>query len=157
MQNLVLTIDMELQKYDEELLINKRGGIVAIEPKTGEVLSLVTAPSYDPNILVGRNRSKNFRKLVSDTLAKPLFDRGLQAQYAPGSPFKILNALIALQEGVINTKTEYVCQRGHFYARGMFMECHCNKEQKIYIQDLQILQYLFCKYLQTNTDQSGKI
>lgn len=124
-QNLVLTIDRELQQYGEELLQNKRGGIVAIEPKTGEVLSLVTAPGYDPNILVGRKRSKNFRKLVMDTLAKPLFDRGLQAQYAPGSPFKTLNALIALQEGVIDTETAYLCQKGHFYARGMFMECHC--------------------------------
>ena len=124
-QNLVLTIDRELQQYGEELLQNKRGGIVAIEPKTGEVLSLVSAPCYDPNILVGRKRSKNFRRLVLDTLAKPLFDRGLQAQYAPGSTFKTLNALIALQEGVIDTETAYLCQKGHYYARGMFMECHC--------------------------------
>ena len=125
-QNLVLTIDMQLQQYGEELFKNKRGGIVAIEPKSGDVLSLVTAPSYDPNILVGRKRSKNFRKMILDTLAKPLFDRGLQAQYAPGSPFKTLNALIALQEGVIDTNTKYLCQKGHFYARGMFMECHCS-------------------------------
>lgn len=125
-QNLTLTIDKELQQYGEELLQNKRGGIVAIEPQTGEVLSLVTAPSYDPNILVGRKRSNNFRKLVLDTLAKPLFDRGLQAQYAPGSPFKTLNALIALQEGVIDTETKYLCNKGHFYARGKFMECHCS-------------------------------
>ena len=124
--NLVLTIDKELQKYGEELFQNKRGGVVAIEPKTGEVLCLVTAPSYDPNLLVGRKRSNNFRKLLVDTLAKPLFDRGLQAQYAPGSPFKTLNALIALQEGVIDPKTKYLCQKGHFYARGMFMECHCS-------------------------------
>tara|TARA_B100000963_G_scaffold333702_1_gene326255 strand:- start:18642 stop:20504 length:1863 start_codon:yes stop_codon:yes gene_type:complete len=125
-QNIVLTIDRQLQQYGEELFQNKRGGIVAIEPKSGEVLSLVTAPSYDPNILVGRKRSKNFRKMILDTLAKPLFDRGLQAQYAPGSPFKTLNALIALQEGVIDTNTKYLCQKGHFYARGMFMECHCS-------------------------------
>ena len=125
-QNLVLTIDKQLQQYGEELFKNKRGGIVAIEPKSGDVLSLVTAPSYDPNKLVGRKRSKNFRKMILDTLAKPLFDRGLQAQYAPGSPFKTLNALIALQEGVIDTNTKYLCQKGHFYARGMFMECHCS-------------------------------
>jgi len=125
-QNLILTIDKQLQQYGEELFKNKRGGIVAIEPKSGDVLSLVTAPSYDPNILVGRKRSKNFRKMILDTLAKPLFDRGLQAQYAPGSPFKTLNALIALQEGVIDTNTKYLCQKGHFYARGMFMECHCS-------------------------------
>ena len=125
-RNLVLTIDKQLQQYGEELFKNKRGGIVAIEPKSGDVLSLVTAPSYDPNILVGRKRSKNFRKMILDTIAKPLFDRGLQAQYAPGSPFKTLNALIALQEGVIDTNTKYLCQKGHFYARGMFMECHCS-------------------------------
>ena len=124
-QNLYLTIERELQQYGEELFQNKRGGIVAIEPKTGEVLALVSAPSYDPNILVGRKRSKNFRKLVLDTIGKPLFDRGLQAQYAPGSPFKALNALIALQEKVIDPETEYLCQKGHFYSRGMFMECHC--------------------------------
>ncbi len=129
-QNLHLTIDRELQQYGEELFQNKRGGIVAIEPKTGEVLALVSAPSYDPNILVGRKRSKNFRKLVLDTIGKPLFDRGLQAQYAPGSPFKTLNALIALQEGVIDTEMEYLCQKGHFYSHGMFMECHCRPGTK---------------------------
>ena len=124
-QNLVLTIDRELQKYGEDLLKNKRGGIVAIEPKTGEVLSLVSAPNYDPSLLVGRKRSKNYRELALDTLAKPLFDRGLLAQYAPGSPLKTLNALIALQEGVIDTETAYQCKKGHFYARGMFMDCNC--------------------------------
>ncbi|MEK9603266.1 MAG: penicillin-binding protein 2 [Flavobacteriaceae bacterium] len=124
-KNLILTIDKELQQYGEDLLQNKRGGIVAIEPQTGEVLSLISAPSYNPNILVGRERSKNYRILALDTLAKPLFDRGLQAQYAPGSPFKTLNALIALQEEVIDVKTSYLCQKGHYYARGMFMECHC--------------------------------
>jgi len=129
-QNLILTIDSELQRYGEELLKNKRGGIVAIEPRTGEVLSLVSAPSYDPSILVGRKRSKNYRKLALDTLAKPLFDRGLQAQYAPGSPFKTINALVALQEGVIDDKTAYLCQKGHYYARGVFMECHCRPGTK---------------------------
>jgi penicillin-binding protein 2 len=129
-QNLILTIDSELQRYGEELLKNKRGGIVAIEPRTGEVLSLVSAPGYDPSILVGRKRSKNYRKLALDTLAKPLFDRGLQAQYAPGSPFKTINALVALQEGVIDDKTAYLCQKGHYYARGVFMECHCRPGTK---------------------------
>ena len=124
-QNLILTLDLELQEYGEKLLRNKRGGIVAIEPETGEVLSLVSAPSYDPNLLVGRMRSKNYRNLTLDSISKPLFDRGLQAQYAPGSPFKTLNALIALQEGVINSNTTYRCNHGHFYAKGMFMDCHC--------------------------------
>ena len=101
-EDINLTIDAELQKYGEELMINKRGGIVAIEPKTGEILALVTAPSYDPAILVGRQRSKNYTMLYRDSIAKPLFDRGLLAEYAPGSPFKILTGLIGLQEGVIN-------------------------------------------------------
>ena len=80
-KNIQLTLDAELQAYGEELMRNKRGGIVAIEPATGEVLALVNAPSYDPSILVGRKRTRNYRKLANDTLAKPLFDRGLLAQY----------------------------------------------------------------------------
>ncbi|MEN9323267.1 MAG: hypothetical protein RL699_1047 [Bacteroidota bacterium] len=121
-----LTIDAELQKYGEELMINKRGGIVAIEPSTGEILALVTAPSYDPSILVGRQRSKNYTKLYRDSIAKPLYDRGLLAEYPPGSPFKILTGLVALQEGVINEQTTVVCNHGFSYARGRFMRCHCH-------------------------------
>ena len=121
-----LTIDAELQKYGEELMINKRGGIVAIEPSTGEILALVTAPSYDPSILVGRQRSKNYTKLYRDSIAKPLYDRGLLAEYPPGSPFKILTGLVALQEGVINEQSTVVCNHGFSYARGRFMRCHCH-------------------------------
>ncbi|CAI8376196.1 MAG: Peptidoglycan D,D-transpeptidase MrdA [uncultured Bacteroidota bacterium] len=123
--NLTLTIDSELQSYGASLMQNKRGGIVAIEPSSGEVLALVTAPSYDPNLLLGSGRSENFRALANDTLAKPLFDRGLQAEYSPGSPFKTLNALIALQENVISPSTQFSCNQGHFYAREAFMKCHC--------------------------------
>lgn len=122
--NISLTIDLDLQKYGESLFKNKRGGIVAIEPSTGEILALVTAPSYDPNILLGRKRSINYNELANDTISKPLFDRGLQAQYSPGSPFKVLNALIGLQEEVININDVYTCNKGHFYAKGAFMECH---------------------------------
>ncbi len=119
-----LTIDLELQKYGEQLMVNKRGGIVAIEPSTGEILALVTAPSYDPAILVGRQRSKNYTKLYYDSIAKPLYDRGLLAEYTPGSPFKILTGLIGLQEGVIDENTSFVCHHGFSYARGRFMKCH---------------------------------
>ncbi len=119
-----LTIDLTLQKYGEELMVNKRGGIVAIEPATGEILALVTAPSYDPAILVGRQRSRNYTKLYNDSIAKPLYDRGLLAEYPPGSPFKILTGLIALQEGVIDTNTGFMCHHGFSYARGRFMKCH---------------------------------
>jgi penicillin-binding protein 2 len=124
-EDINLTIDAELQKYGEELMINKRGGIVAIEPSTGEILALVTAPSYDPGILVGRQRSKNYTELYRDSIAKPLYDRGLLAEYPPGSPFKILTGLVALQEGVIDENTTVNCNHGFSYARGRFMRCHC--------------------------------
>lgn len=125
-EDIHLSIDAEIQKYGEELMINKRGGIVAIEPKTGEILALVTAPSYDPAILVGRQRSKNYTQLDKDSIAKPLYDRGLLAEYPPGSPFKILTGLVALQEGVINEQTSVACNHGFSYARGRFMRCHCH-------------------------------
>ncbi len=125
-EDINLTIDAEIQKYGEELMVNKRGGIVAIEPKTGEILALITAPSYDPGILVGRQRSKYYTQLYHDSIAKPLYDRGLLAEYAPGSPFKILTGLIALQEGVIDENTTVFCNRGFSYARGRFMGCHCH-------------------------------
>lgn len=127
-----LSIDAELQKYGEELMINKRGGIVAIEPSTGEILALVTAPSYDPAILVGRQRSKNYTTLYHDSIAKPLYDRGLLAEYTPGSPFKILTGLVALQEGVIDEETSFVCHHGFSYARGRFMKCHDSGVSKLH-------------------------
>ena len=123
-ENLTLTLDSDLQNYGESLMQNKRGGIVAIEPRSGEVLALVTAPNYNPNILIGRDRSKFFNKLVADTISKPLFDRSLQAEYSPGSPFKLLNALIGLQENIITPETIFSCNEGHYYAKGAFMKCH---------------------------------
>ncbi|RED25340.1 penicillin-binding protein 2 [Flavobacterium cutihirudinis] len=129
-EDINLTIDGELQKYGQELMINKRGGIVAIEPKTGEILALVTAPSFDPGILVGRQRSKNYTLLYHDSIAKPLYDRGLLAEYPPGSPFKLLTGLVALQEGVIDENNFTVtCHHGFSYARGRFMRCHCSGGQ----------------------------
>lgn len=124
-KDITLTIDAELQKYGEELMVNKWGGIVAIEPKTGEILALVSAPSYDPAILVGRQRSRNYTSLYHDSIAKPLYDRGLLAEYTPGSPFKILTGLIALQEGAINDSTTFFCRHGFRYGR-KFMRCHCS-------------------------------
>ena len=124
--NLFLTIDHELQNYGADLLQNKRGGIVAIEPETGEILALITAPTYEPKNLEGRKRSNYFNLLRKDTISRPLFDRALQAEYAPGSPFKLLNGLIGLEEKVINPTTSFICQGGHYYARNAFMECHCS-------------------------------
>lgn len=123
-EDITLTIDLALQQYGEQLMVNKRGGIVAIEPKTGEILALVTAPSYDPAILVGRQRSRNYTALYNDSIAQPLFDRGLLAQYPPGSPFKIITGLIGLQEQVVDEQTTFMCNHGFSYARGRFMRCH---------------------------------
>jgi penicillin-binding protein 2 len=124
-QDITLSLDMELQKYGEALMFEKRGGIVAIEPKTGEILALVTAPSYDPALLVGRDRSKNYTTMYNDTITMPLFDRGLLAEYPPGSPFKILSGLVGLQEEVIDENSTFICHNGFSYGRGAFMKCHC--------------------------------
>jgi penicillin-binding protein 2 len=107
-KNITISIDAELQAYGEKLMQFKKGSIVAIEPSTGEILVMVSSPSYDPNLLVGRSRSKAFAKLNQDTL-KPLFNRASQAQYPPGSTFKTLSTLIGLQEGVLHTYTRYGC------------------------------------------------
>ena len=120
-----LTIDLDLQVYGDSLMINKFGSIIAIEPRSGEILSLINAPSFDPNLLIGRDRSKNYIKLKNDTIGKPLFDRGLQGQYPPGSTFKLINGLIALEENIITSKTRISCNEGHYYSKNRFMRCHC--------------------------------
>ncbi|MFT5257240.1 MAG: penicillin-binding protein 2 [Polaribacter sp.] len=128
-KDLTLTLDIELQKYGQQLMTGKRGGIVALEPSTGEILTLVTAPSYDPNMLVGRKRSKNSAILMDpENLEKPTYDRGLKASYPPGSPFKMMNALIGLQEGVISEQTSFYCYNGFRYgnSKSDFMGCHCD-------------------------------
>jgi len=121
-KDITLTLDRELQLYGEKLLKDKRGSIVALEPSTGEVLALVSAPYYDPSRLVGRIRSENYRALQVDTL-KPLFNRALMAFYPPGSTFKPINGLIALQEGIVNTGYEYFCDNG-YWAPGIHVGCH---------------------------------
>ena len=125
-KDLQLSLDADLQTYGEKLMENKRGGIIAIEPATGELLALVTAPNFDPNLLVGRKRSPNFTKLYYDTIAKPLYDRSLLAEYPPGSPFKTINALIALEEGVIEVDDKFGCNHGYKYGRGRKMGCHAH-------------------------------
>ncbi|HEX7413569.1 MAG TPA: penicillin-binding transpeptidase domain-containing protein [Bacteroidia bacterium] len=110
---LYCTIDAELQEYGEYLMQGKKGAIVAIDPATGEILALVTSPTYDPNLLVGRERSKNYGILQRDTAGVPLFNRALQAAYPPGSVFKLIDALIGQKEGVLKTSTVYPCNRGY--------------------------------------------
>lgn len=118
------TIDIDLQRLGEMLMSGKRGSIVAIEPSTGEILALVSAPTYDPNLLIGRQRSRNYTRLYHDSINKPLYDRGLLAEYPPGSPFKVINALIGLQEGTLTPNTTYTCHGGFRY-RSLFVGCHC--------------------------------
>ncbi len=107
-KRLQLTIDEELQEYGEQLLKNKIGSIVAIEPSSGEVLALISAPDYDPQNLVGRSRNRSLQALQTDTL-KPFLNRALKGSYPPGSTFKLLNGAIALEEGVITTETKFRC------------------------------------------------
>lgn len=121
-KNLKLSIDIELQIYAEQLLHNKLGSIVMIEPSTGEVLCLATSPSYDPNLLVGRQRGKNHLLLENDPL-KPLFDRSIMGTYPPGSTFKTTQGLTFLQEGVITPERMYSCARGYTF-RGGKPACH---------------------------------
>lgn len=112
-KDLWCTIDMKLQAYGERLMQGKKGSIVAIEPSTGEILCIVSSPSYDPNLLVGKNRGNNYVKLIRDSIKVPLFNRALMASYPPGSTFKLANGLIALQEGIINKSTSYYCGGGY--------------------------------------------
>ena len=121
--NLISTVDIELQAYGESLMKNKIGAIVAIEPSTGEILSLISAPYYNPNFLVGRNRSENYIKLTSNK-NKPLFNRALQGTYPPGSIFKLINGLIALQQNVITDKSVLNCEKGYEYAEEKILKCH---------------------------------
>ncbi|MDG2139335.1 MAG: penicillin-binding protein 2 [Flavobacteriales bacterium] len=125
-KNIYSTINLELQKYGEKLMKNKKGAIVAIEPETGEILSLISSPSYNPEELSGRKRSKNFQKLLSDK-NKPLFNRSLSGLYPPGSIFKLLNGLIALEEKVIHKNKSYNCNNGFEYEKGKLVKCHPHK------------------------------
>jgi penicillin-binding protein 2 len=119
------TIDMQLQEYGEKLMENKRGSIVAIEPATGEILCIVSMPTYNPNLLVGSVRGKNYAALTMDTIRQPLFNRALMAMYPPGSTFKLANGLIALQEGIITPGTQYACGGG--YNMGSHtVKCHAH-------------------------------
>lgn len=124
-EKLVSSLDMTIQKLGEALMRNKVGSIVAIEPSTGEILAFVSTPTYDPNLLVGRERGNNAAKLYKDPY-KPFFIRPVQATYPPGSSFKPLSALIAMQEGMITPQTVYVC-RGYYQSGNRRIKCFHNE------------------------------
>jgi penicillin-binding protein 2 len=133
--DIVCTIEAKLQAYGEKLMANKIGSIVAIEPKTGEVLAMVSSPSYDPELLVGRDRTTNYRILQKDTL-KPIFNRSLMALYPPGSTFKIVNGLIGMQEEVVHPWTQYGCAGGYPIGRGV--GCHIHPSPLSFTQAIQM-------------------
>ncbi|MFK8005167.1 MAG: penicillin-binding protein 2 [Saprospiraceae bacterium] len=122
-KNLISSIDIELQAYAEQLMVNKTGSIVAIEPRTGEILTMASMPTYDPNILtINRKRGEAFEQLQSDTL-KPFFDRAVQAKYPPGSIFKTVMGLAAMEMGV-TTPNRYINCPGYFNNNGRHQRCH---------------------------------
>lgn len=121
-KSLVLSLDIDLQMLGERLLEGKIGSIVAIEPETGEVLCMVSSPSYDPHMMIGRNRGKNHNEMARDPW-KPLLNRAIMGTYPPGSTFKTTQALTFLQEGIINTGTSYPCFGGFSY-KGLHVGCH---------------------------------
>ena len=123
-RNLRLALDIELQAYAESLMVNKIGAVVAIEPKTGEILAMVSSPTYDPSLLVGRQRGANYSMLIKDHY-KPLYDRALKGAYPPGSTFKPSQGLILQQEGIINLSTPYPCYHGYI-SGGLRVGCHAH-------------------------------
>jgi penicillin-binding protein 2 len=146
--NLVSSLDEELQTYGEELMQNKVGAIVAIEPKTGEILSLISSPSYDPNLLVGRVRSSNYSVLMKDPL-KPLFNRAMQAYYPPGSTFKLTSALSSLQEQVITPSTTFA----HVFTVGSkSVHCHSHPPGPLITSIQYSCNPFFCNVFRTFVD-----
>jgi penicillin-binding protein 2 len=121
-ERLTSSLDITIQKLGEKLMQNKLGSIVAIEPSTGEILCYVSSPTYDPNLLVGRQRGNNAAKMYANPY-NPFFIRPIQAKYPPGSSFKPLSALIALQEGIITPSDTYYCP-GYFYAGNRKIRCN---------------------------------
>jgi penicillin-binding protein 2 len=120
-KNLISSIDGNLQEYVQTLMQNKLGSVVAIEPSTGEILALVSSPTFNPAILSGINRQQNYAELTSDP-TKPMFNRAIMSPQPPGSTFKLVNGLIGLEEGMLTPNTTYHCAGHYPYGRGV--GCH---------------------------------
>ena len=153
-KDIISTLDIDLQSYIEKLLLNKTGSVVAIEPSSGEILAIASSPSYDPNILTGRLYSKNFNFLLSDTL-KPLFNRSISAVYPPGSMFKLIQSLIALEEGVIDPNYKYFINNtaiGDLAPSGFY-----DLKKAIVLSSNNYFYRLFRKIINQNTDQNTYI
>jgi penicillin-binding protein 2 len=154
--DLYSSLDAELQEYGELLMANKKGSIVAIEPQTGEILCMVTSPSYDPNLLAGNIRKKNYAKLLQDTVFVPLFNRALMAMYPPGSTFKLVNALVGQQEGVLFPETTYGCPGGFPLGNGKKVGCHPHPSPLNLIGGIQIsCNTYFCRVFKSVIDKKS--
>ena len=132
--SIVSSIDVKLQLLGEKLMKGKIGSILAIEPSTGEILVMVSSPTYNPDALIGNERSKNYGALLRDP-RKPLYNRAVMSSYPPGSTFKLVNGLIGLQEGVLVPSQKYSCSMGYHVGRGM--KCHDHKSPLDMIYSIQ--------------------
>ncbi|MEI6124628.1 MAG: penicillin-binding protein 2 [Bacteroidota bacterium] len=151
-QDLFTYLDIDLQEYAEKLLQNKRGSVVAIDPRTGGILAIASSPAYDPNLLVGRERTKNYFDLLSDKNL-PLFNRALSGRYPPGSTFKLVVGLVGLQEGVLNTTIAYPCYGGFPLGNGKMIKCHSHGSPLALLGAIQTsCNAYFCKVLKTTIE-----
>lgn len=153
-RSIVSTLDAQLQQFAEELLAGKIGSVVAIEPATGEILVMASSPSYDPDLLVGRQRGNNYMDMVRDP-RKPLFNRAVMASYPPGSTFKIVNGLIGMQFGVADQSDIHSCYGGYTIGRGV--ACHNHNPNLDMIGATQnSCNAYFCYVLRDIIDRSGR-
>lgn len=154
--DLITSLDVEIQMYAEKLMRNKRGGIVAIEPSTGEVLAMVSTPTYDPNVLsINRNRGYAFSQLVQDTL-RPFYDRSLMAKYPPGSIFKAVTSLVGMQTGVWSPDRGVGCSGGYDYGGSRRLGCHNHVYPKDVVMGLQhSCNSYYCQLFRDVVDQYG--
>ncbi len=151
-QNLTSTIDIDLQTYGELLMQNKIGAVVAIEPQTGEILALISSPTFDPKQLVGRNRSKYYPLLIQDK-NQPLYNRAITGTYPPGSTFKPIMALIGLQEGVITENSRFPCSMGYTIP-GLHVGCHSHRSNLNLIESIaQSCNAYYCHTFRNTIDQ----
>lgn len=150
------SIDVDLQMLGELLMRNKKGSIVAIEPSTGEILCLVSSPTYDPNLLVGRIRNHNFALLSADSINIPLFNRAMMATYPPGSTFKTANALVGLQEGVLTPGTRYGCPGGFAIGNGHVVGCHSHGGPLDLVESIQhSCNTYYCRVFKSILEKDG--
>ena len=151
-QDLHTYLDADLQEYAEKLLANKRGSVVAIDPKTGGIIAIASSPAYDPNLLVGRDRAKNYFDLIKDKNL-PLFNRALSGRYPPGSTFKLVVGLVGLEEGVLNTTIMYPCYGGFPLPDGKMIKCHNHASPLALLGAIQTsCNAYFCKVLKTTIE-----